>query len=174
MMWARMAMGHHRRLGTSSPPPRLHASRGRRQPESGIVAIVVELRQQCTTPLHSTNPSDLIHPLQNHRTTIVSSQSRTYSQTTIHRRNLPYPYSQTIVHQRNKKNYHYYSSSPHHGETSHLSWNDQSHTCRGTTRATPVVTTRETSPGAVHVHSRCGVYPPCLFFSVISYPTRMY
>jgi hypothetical protein len=38
-----------------------------------------------------------------------------------------------------KKNYHYYSSSPHHGETSHLSWNDQSHTCRGTTRATPVV-----------------------------------
>ena len=83
MMWARMAMGHHRRLGTS-PPPRLHASRGRRQPESGIVAIVVELRQQCTTPPHGTNPTDLIHPLQNHQTTIVSSQSRTYSQTTIH------------------------------------------------------------------------------------------
>ena len=145
MMWARMAMGHHRRLGTS-PPPRLHASRGRRQPESGIVAIVVELRQQCTTPPHGTNPTDLIHPLQNHQTTIVSSQSRTYSQTTIHRRNLPYPYSQTIVHQRNKKNYHYYSSSPQHGETSHLSWNDQSHTCR--------VTTRETSPGAVMSTSR--------------------
>ena len=88
MMWAWLAMGHHRRLRTS-PPPRLHASRGRQQPESGIVAIVVELRQQCTTPPHGTNPTDLIHPLQNHQTTIVSSQSRTYSQTTIHRRNLP-------------------------------------------------------------------------------------
>ena len=41
---------------------------------------------------------------------------------------LPYPHSQTIIHQRNKKNYHYYSSSPHQGETSHLSWNDQSRT----------------------------------------------